>query len=163
MKKLRFFLPIIIAVIGAVLFSQCKKDHSCNMKITCQFSPNGIDAESVVPSALIYFDTNKYHNGEIDTLISQVNMPDFDNWTLDSLYKWCESSANYKYRTDASGVFEYTLPYPALLLVNAIKVVAVRDPIDNSIVGYTKYTGTVQVQVNEGETTEKTILMVETN
>ena len=102
-------------------------------------------------------------NGEIDTLISQVNMPDFDNWTLDSLYKWCESSANYKYRTDASGVFEYTLPYPALLLVNAIKVVAVRDPIDNSIVGYTKYTGTVQVQVNEGETTEKTILMVETN
>lgn len=163
MKNLRFFLPIVLAVIGAVLFSQCKKDHTCNMKVTCKYSSNGIDAGSVVPYAIITFDTSKYHNGDIDTLISMVNTPDITNWTVDSLYRWCENSANYQYKTDANGVFEYTLPYPALLLVNAIKVDAIRDTFDNSIIGYVKYTGTVQVQVNEGETTEKTILMVETN
>ena len=165
MKNLRFFLPIIIAVIGVVLFSQCKKDHSCKMKVTCKYSSNGIDTGSAVPYAIITFDTSKYHNGAIDTLISQVNLPnisDIDNWTIDSLYRWFENSANYKYRADANGVFEFTLPHPALLLVNAIKVDAIRDTLD-SIIGYVKYTGTVQVQVEEGETTEKTLLMVETN
>ena len=166
MKNLRLFLPIIIAVIGVVLFSQCKKDHSCKMKVTCKYSTNGIDAGQAVPFAIITFDTSKYHNGAVDELISQVNLPSFsdiNSWSVDSLYRWFENPANYQYRTDANGVFEYTLPYPALLLVNAVKIDAIRDTFDNSIIGYVKYTGTVQAQVNEGETTEKTILMVETN
>ena len=165
MKNLRFFLPIIIAVICVVLFSQCKKESPCKMKVTCKYSTNGIDAGSVVKDAIIIFDTNKYHEGAVDTLISQVNLPNFsdiDSWSIDSLYRWFKNPANYQYKTDANGVFEYTLPYPALLLVNAIKVDAIKDSLD-SIIGYVKYTGTVQVQVNEGETTEKTILMVETN
>lgn len=165
MKNLRFFLPIVVALTGALLFTQCKKDLSCNMKVTCKYSSNGMEGDSVVPFAVITFDTSKYHNGTVDSLISQVNLPniqDMDSWTIDSLYRWLDSTANYKYKANANGVFEFTLPYPALLLVNAIKVDAVRDSL-GSIVGYVKYTGTVQVQVNEGETTEKTLLMVETN
>lgn len=175
MKNLRFFLPIVIAVIGAVLFTQCKKDHSCNMKVTCQYSSNGLDADSVVSFAIITFDTNKYHNGAVDTLISRLNVENISDWTNDSLYKWCDegyilyrfdgtSLHPYRYDgvTDNNGVFNYTLPYPALLLVNAIKVDAIKDTLGN-ILSYVKYTGTVQVQLNEGETTEKTILMVETN
>jgi hypothetical protein len=135
MKKLKVFLPIMIALVGVLFFAQCKKDHSCNMRVTCYYSSDGMKADSVVPFALISFDTVKYNAGlAIDPAISSVqNMP-----------------------TTAQGVFTYTLQYPALLIVNAVKY----DTI-NGIAK--KYTGTTQVQVNEGETTEKTILMVETN
>lgn len=162
MKRLKLFLPIVIAVIGVVLFSQCKKDHSCKMRITCNYSPNGLDAGDAVSSAIITFDTTKYHNGDIVTLISQVNVPgNINEWAVDSLYRWSQS-ANYQYKTNENGVFEYTLPYPALLIVNAVKVEAIKDTFGN-ILEYVKYTGTMQVQVEEGETTEKTLLMVETN
>ena len=134
MKKMRVFLPIIVALVGVFFFTQCKKDHSCKMRLTCYYSSNGMDADSVVPFALISFDTVKYNSGlAVDTNIARVQ--DFP--------------------TNGLGVFEYTLDYPALLIVNAVKI--------DSVGGLAKkYTGTAQVQVNEGETTEKTILMVET-
>ncbi len=132
---MRVFLPIIVALVGVFFFTQCKKDHSCKMRLTCYYSSNGMDADSVVPFALISFDTVKYNSGlAVDTNIARVQ--DFP--------------------TNGLGVFEYTLDYPALLIVNAVKI--------DSVGGLAKkYTGTAQVQVNEGETTEKTILMVETN
>lgn len=132
---MRIFLPIIVALVGVFFFTQCKKDHSCKMRLTCYYSSNGMDADSVVPFALISFDTVKYNSGlAVDTNIARVQ--DFP--------------------TNGLGVFEYTLDYPALLIVNAVKI--------DSVNGMAKrYTGTTQVQVNEGETTEKTILMVETN
>jgi len=135
MKKMRIFLPIMMMLVGVFFFTQCKKDHSCNMRLTCYYSSNGIDADSVVPFALISFDTVKYNSGlgVIPEISSVQNMP-----------------------TDAYGVFLYTLKYPALLVVNATK----NDTVNGVA---KKYTGTTQVQVNEGETTEKTILMVETN
>lgn len=135
MKKLKVFLPIMIALVGVLFFAQCKKDHSCNMRVTCYYSSDGMNADSVVPFALISFDTVKYNAGlAIDPAISSVQ---------------CVP-------TNAQGVFTYTLQYPALLIVNAVKY----DTINGVA---KKYTGTTQVQVNEGETTDKTILMVETN
>jgi len=141
MKKLKIFLPIMIAVAGIILFSQCKKDHSCNLKLTCHYSTNGLDADTLCPYALISFDTLKYNSGlAVDPAISSVqNVP-----------------------TDAHGVFTYTLKYPALLIVNAVKFDTIRDDFGNVLETH-KYTGTTQVQLNEGETTEKAILMVETN
>ena len=135
MKKMRFFLPILVALVGMFFFSQCKKDHSCNMRLTCYYSSNGMDADSVVPFALISFDTVKYNSGL--AVLPQIS-------AVDSMM------------TDYFGVFTYTLDYPALLIVNAVKIDSVNGVAK-------KYTGTTQVQVNEGETTEKTILMVETN
>ena len=184
MKNLRFFLPIIIAVIGVVLFSQCKKkeDQLCKMRIICRYSPNGIDAGGLAPMTIITFDTTKYLNGKIDSLINLLNK-DINTWSNDSLYSWCEhgclfcdyrvdTTSNpakidtiiYKYQGVAkeNGVFEYSLSHPALLIVNAIKVDAIKDSLD-SIVGYVRYEGTAQIQVNEGETTEKTLLMTRVN
>ena len=132
---MRFFLPILVALVGMFFFSQCKKDHSCNMRLTCYYSSNGMDADSVVPFALISFDTVKYNSGL--AVLPQIS-------AVDSMM------------TDYFGVFTYTLDYPALLIVNAVKIDSVNGVAK-------KYTGTTQVQVNEGETTEKTILMVETN
>ena len=122
---MRVFLPIIVALVGVFFFTQCKKDHSCKMRLTCYYSSNGMDADSVVPFALISFDTVKYNSGlAVDTNIARVQ--DFP--------------------TNGLGVFEYTLDYPALLIVNAVKI--------DSVGGMVKrYTGTTQVQVNEGETT----------
>lgn len=132
---MKIFLPILVALVGLFFFSQCKKDHSCKMRLTCYYSSNGMDADSVVPFALISFDTVKYNSG---------------------LAVLPEISAVDSMMTDYAGVFTYTLQYPALLIVNAVKI--------DSVNGLAKkYTGTTQVQVNEGETTEKTILMVETN
>lgn len=138
---MRFFLPILVALVGMFFFSQCKKDHSCNMRLTCYYSSNGMDADSLVPFALISFDTVKYNSGL--AVLPQIS-------AVDSMM------------TDYFGVFTYTLDYPALLIVNAVKI----DPVCNEFgdtISFVKYTGTTQVQVNEGETTEKTILMVETN
>ena len=178
MRKLKIFLPILIAFAGVLLFTQCKKDHSCNMKVTCKYSSNGMDADSsVVSHAIITLDTSKYVSGlAIDTNISRLNIKDIDSWSVDSLYRWCENGCilyriddqgkkhpySYEGQTDANGEFYYSLPYPALLIVKSIKVDAIKDTLGN-ILEYVKYTGTTQVQVNEGETTEKTILMVETN
>lgn len=135
MKKMKIFLPILVALVGLFFFSQCKKDHSCKMRLTCYYSSNGMDADSVVPFALISFDTVKYNSGL--AVLPQIS-------SVDSML------------TDRLGVFTYTLDYPALLIVNAVKIDSVNGVAK-------KFTGTTQVQVNEGETTEKTILMVETN
>ena len=132
---MRIFLPVMVALVGMFFFIQCKKDHSCNMRLTCYYSSNGMDADSVVPYALISFDTVKYNSGL--SVLPQIS-------EVDSMM------------TDYFGVFTYTLDYPALLIVNAVKIDSVNGMAK-------KYTGTTQVQVNEGETTEKTILMVETN
>jgi hypothetical protein len=94
-----------------------------------------MDADSVVPFALISFDTVKYNSGL--AVLPQIS-------TVQDMM------------TDGLGVFTYTLDYPALLIVNAVKIDSVNGTAK-------KFTGTTQVQVNEGETTEKTILMVETN
>ena len=141
MKRLRIFLPIVVVLGVSVLFTQCKKDHSCNMKLTCYYSINGMSADSVVPFALISFDTVKYNSGlAVDPAISSVQ----------------------NVMADASGVFTYTLNYPALLIVNAEKIDTIKDTLGN-VLSINRWTGTSQVQVNEGETTEKTILLVETN
>ena len=132
---MKIFLPILVALVGLFFFSQCKKDHSCKMRLTCYYSSNGMDADSVVPFALVSFDTVTYNSGL--AVLPQIS-------ALDSM------------KTDGHGVFTYTLDYPALLIVNAVKIDSVNGVAK-------KFTGTTQVQVNEGETTEKTILMVETN
>ena len=87
MKKLKFFLLIVVAVIAVMLFSQCKKSNSCKMRIKCHYSSNGIDVDSTASFAIITFDTVKYLNGDIDTLISRFNVPDIDRLPNDSLYR----------------------------------------------------------------------------
>ncbi len=58
--------------------------------------------------------------------------------------------------TDANGVFEHIFDYPALLDV----VATYYDTLETGEVKY--YTGAAQIQMNESETTEKVILMMET-
>lgn len=122
----------MMACLMAVLFSQCEKDHSCKMKITCNLSNNGIDTDAVVPNAYI--------------IVGKEEYADY---------------AKAQGLTNENGVFEHTFPYPALLDVVAAYADTTFD--ENGTVTEIKYyTGGAQVQVNANETTEKTILMVET-
>ncbi len=157
MKRMRIILPVMIAVLSVAIFSQCKKDHTCNMKVTCYYSANNVDADSIVKNAIITFDTIKYTNGQVDSSIACVHLDSLDRFGNERLYEICNGN-EYPYKTDNSGVFTYTLQHPALLIVNVTKV-------DKDSTGaYIKYTSSpVQVQLNDGETTEKTILLVRTN
>ena len=181
MKRSKFFLLIVVAMACTMLLSQCNKNdgYPCKMNVTCYYSSNGIDPDSTASFTIITFDTSKYHNGDIDTLISRFNVPDIDRWSDDSLYNWCqnghilykkrrigntETVLPYKYYgvADSKGVLKYELPYPALLIVNAIKVDALKDSLDN-ITGYVRHTGTIQVELKENETVSKPIYMLRTN
>lgn len=141
MKKFRIIAIALIAVAGVFAFTQCEKDHSCRMKVNCHYSKNGMDADSVCPFTSITFDISKYTAGAV--VIPEIST------VVDTL-------------TDAAGVFEYTLDHPALLIVNATKIDSIKDET-GAVVNVKKYTGTTQVQVSEGELTEKDILLVETN
>ena len=157
MKKMRIFLPIAIAILGVIFFSQCKKDHTCNMKLTCYYSSNGMDADSLMPFTEIYFDLSKYQNGIVDSAIFPKSHDPHPAHLAPS------PAVNDSNTVVANrlGEYKYTFSYPALLLVNAFKIdTVVKAPGDTV---YVKYTGTAQVQVNEGETTEKSILLVQTN
>lgn len=132
MKKLKFVLPVLVAICLVCLFSQCEKDHNCKMKIVCHFSDNGIDTGAVAPKVFI-----------------KVGKDEYADYAKASGY------------TDNKGVFEHTFPYPALLDVVATYSDTTFDDSGN-ISSIKNYTGGAQVQVNAGETTEKTILMVET-
>ena len=157
MKKMKIFLPIAIAVLSVVFFSQCKKDHSCNMKLTCYYSSNGMDADSVMPFAEIYFDLSKYQSGIVDSSFFPVS---FDPHPAHLAPRPAVNDSNTVV-ADRFGVYSYTFSYPALLIINAFKIDTVVNGFGDTV--YLKYTGTTQVQVNEGETTEKSILLVQTN
>lgn len=132
MKKLKFLLPIVISVCLVVFFSQCKKDHDCKMKITCNFSSNGIDTGKVASKVFI-----------------KVGKDEYADYAKATGY------------TNTNGVFEHTFPYPALLDIVATYSDTTFDE-NGDVTAIKNYTGGAQVQVNDGETTEKTILMVET-
>ena len=158
MKKMRVFLSIMIAVSGVFFFSQCnKKDLDCTLRLTCRY-PSG----DTVRNAIIAFDLSRYDttNHRIDTLISRVNdtlIIDGDPLTIESipdstLFKVQNNYQIVKYSTKEEGVFTYTLPYPALLVVNAVKVDTTHD--QSGRIKYVRYKGTTQVKLDEGEITD---------
>ena len=168
MKKMRIFLPIAIAVLGVVFFSQCKKDNSCTLRVSCYYPANNNDTLVPVSNAFITFETNLYDtfNHKIDSLISLVhfyydsitdkndtilipiNIEDIPNDSLSTIL----SEGKYKYITNEKGVFTYTLPYPALLVVKATKIDSTTNA--SGIVVPVRYTATSQVKLDEGETTD---------
>lgn len=132
MKKIKFLIPVLVSFCLIALFTQCEKNHDCNMKITCNFSSNGIDTGAVAPNVHIVVGKEEY-----------ADYARADGYT------------------NSNGVFEHTFPYPALLDVIATYADTTFDE-EGNVTAVKYYTGGAQIQVNAGETSEKTILMVET-
>lgn len=135
MKKIKLFIPVmLLALCTAFLLTDCQRDHSCKMKIVCM-RYNGVDTLGALMNAHIVVGRDYYGS---------------------------RPSANYAKRdtiSDAQGVCIITFNYPALLDVNVsgYDTVHLADGTIDSIY----YTGTAQVQLNEGEMTEKTILTMQ--
>ncbi len=138
MKSNKILIVLALAVLTSFAFVQCKKDESCKMKVTCWYSSDGVALDSIAPEASISFNTEKYQNGTVDSILTKY------------LSDTC---------TDMKGVFEYTFNNPAVFIIDATKVDTIKDDLDN-VVDIIRYKGTVQLQVKEGELTEKNILLV---
>jgi len=133
MKKIRIFIPILLAAVAVFCFVKCERNHDCTMHLECYYSDNGIDTGDVCSNVHIVVGKEEY-----------ADYARADGYT------------------DANGVFEHIFPYPALLDVVATKADTIWNEEDSTITEVKYYTGAAQVQVNDGETTSKTILMVRT-
>ena len=138
MKKIKFIIPILILVLASVLLlTDCQRDHSCKMKIVCM-RYDGMDTLGTLPNAHIVVGRDFYGS---------------------------QPSAEYAKRdtvADVNGVCVITFAYPALLDVNVSGYNYIYSE-DGELVDSIYYTGTAQVQLNEGEMTDKTILTMETH
>lgn len=138
MKKFKLIISALILVTGsALLLTNCQRDHSCKMKIVCM-RYDGIDTLGTLPNAHIVVGRDFYGS---------------------------QPSAEYAKRdtvADANGVCVITFAYPALLDVTVSGYDYIYSE-DGTLQDSIYYTGTAQVQLNEGEMADKTILTMETH
>lgn len=122
---------ILVAAVVALTFTRCETKHDCKMYIRCNFTSNGVDTLGSVANAHIVVGEDHYN-----------------------------ARARAEGYTDANGVFIHTFELPALLNVLATYSDTIKDEAGN-VMAIKNYSGGTQVQLYEGETSEKTILMVE--
>ena len=137
MKKSLFFIPVIALVI-LLTMTQCKKNYSCGLKITCNYTTTGLDTGEAVANAIWEIYPGAVASGRtVHPAIEQYK---------DTV-------------TDDNGVYEHTYPYEALLNISATKVDSVKDESGNITVK--NYRGSAQVKLQEGQTVEKVVLMMQ--
>lgn len=132
MKKSLILIPFI-AVVLMLTLTQCKKNYTCGIKVTCNLTTNGTDTGAVVPGAKLVIYPNAVTSGR-------------------TVHTAIESAKNAT--ANENGVYEHTYPYEALLTVTADYT----NPETNK-----NYHGTTQIKLQEGEVIEKTVLMMATN
>ena len=91
MKKIRFILPLLAAIVLTIAFAQCTKDMKCKAVIKVYYSETGIDTGQVAANVQVEIGTNS-------------NFAQFAQATG---------------TTDDQGVFEHTFDYEAVLPVVA--------------------------------------------
>lgn len=137
MKKSLFFIPVIALVI-LLTMTQCKKNYSCGLKITCNYTTTGLDTGKAVANAILEIYPGAVASGRtVHPAIEQYK---------DTV-------------TDDNGVYEHTYPYEALLNISATKVDSVKNESGNITVK--NYRGSAQVKLQEGQTVEKVVLMMQ--
>lgn len=153
MKKFRFLVPVLAALCLTLCFTQCKKDHDCKMVLRCILSTNGVDTIGLAKGAYVYVDTTKYNYYYPGDTINGSPSGGHQCYT-DQIIRDAHG-----YATD--GTFSYTFHHPALLNMIAVYSDTLWDE-EGNVAEIHNYSGGTQVQVNDGETTEKTIVLVET-
>ena len=138
MKKSLFFIPVIALVI-LLTMTQCKKNYSCGLKVICKYTTTGLDTGKAVPGANLEIYPGAVASGR-------------------TVHPAIENGKNGV--TDENGVYEHTYPYEALLNIAATSVDTVKDDNGN-VVGINNYRGSAQVKLQEGQTVEKVVLMMQ--
>jgi len=130
-KFLNYTVIVLMAVAMVLTFSRCETKHDCKMYIKCNFTSNGVDTLGTVANAHIVVGEQSY-----------------------------DQRARAEGYTDANGVFIHVFELPALLNVLATYSDTIKDAAGN-VQSIKNYSGGTQVQLYEGETSERTILMIE--
>ncbi len=138
MKKSLFFIPVIALVI-LLTMTQCKKNYNCGLKVICNYTTTGLDTGKVVPGANLEIYPGAVASG-------RIVHPAIEN--------------GKKGVTDENGVYEHTYPYEALLNIAATYVDTVKDD-NGQVIGVNNYRGSSQVKLQEGQTVEKVVLMMQ--
>lgn len=137
MKKSLFFIPVIALVI-LLTMTQCKKNYNCGLKVICNYTTTGLDTGKAVSDAELEIYPGAVASGR-------------------TVHPAIESGKNGK--TNDKGVYEHTYPYEALLNIAATKVDSVKN--EDGSIEVKNYRGSAQVKLQEGQTVEKVVLMMQ--
>ena len=138
MKKSLFFIPVIALVI-LLTMTQCKKNYNCGLKIICKYTTTGLDTGKAVAGANLEIYPGAVASGRT---VHQA----IENGKVGV--------------TNENGIYEHTYPYEALLNISATSVDTVKDDNGN-VIGVNNYRGSAQVKLQEGQTVEKVVLMMQ--
>ena len=138
MKKSLFFIPVIALVI-LLTMTQCKKNYNCGLKVICNYTTTGLDTGKVVPGAKLEIYPGAVASGR-------------------TVHPAIESGK--KGVTDENGVYEHTYPYEALLNIAATYVDTVKNE-SGQVTEIKNFRGSAQVKLQEGQTVEKVVLMMQ--
>jgi len=95
MKKIINFIFILSCSVILLCFTQCTKDPTYKVKITCRHTNTGIDTSSVISGAAVVIGQENATEGPVDSYAKAVGL------------------------TDNNGIFEWNFKYEALLNVTA--------------------------------------------
>jgi len=131
MKRIIYIIPVLATcIIIGLVFSQCKKDTTCKVRIICKY------AESIDPE---------------DSLISGQPIPNCYVVLGKSYYA---DFARDSGRCDSKGVYETSFQYEAILEINA------SHSIEDTVLQETKYYSKKdEVRLVPGETVEKIVYL----
>ena len=128
MKKFRFLLPVVAAMIMVICFVQCQKEKPLGFKITCYYDGSNDSLISDKDNGHFYIDTTKY------LMYDSVN----------ARYNYCDTTMAKIQGKITKGIASFEgMRYPALLRVvlttdtielkvDEDNVVNMKNPADNN-------------------------------
>ena len=137
MKKSLLLIPVV-ALLLLLIMTQCKKNYNCGLRVVCRYTTTGLDTGNVVSGATLEIYPGAVASGR-------------------TVHPAIEGGKHGE--TNDKGVWEYTYPYEALLNISATFTDSVET--ETGSIEVKNYRGTAQVKLQEGQTVEKVVLMMQ--
>lgn len=152
MKRTSFFMFLIAAVGMVFFFTQCEKDHSGSVKLSCYFIQEGGDTVGPISHVYVYADTTRVSPYDhVDTLITNSGdtlLIPRTNYTNSDLL----GARGY---TGSDGSITFTFAHPILLNLMAIDTLRDVNGQDSMIYSSVQ----TQVQIKDGDVLEAPIYL----
>lgn len=151
MDKIRFlFLSFAVAAL-VLLFTQCKKDHTNVVKLSCYFVSDQQDTTGPIAGVWVEVDTNRLSPHITDSYVVGTN----GDTVYYSRTNYCsEDVRKARGYTGADGSITFEFNHP--LLMNLIALDTLKDVMGNDSM---RYSGRTEVQVKDGEDVERNIYL----
>jgi len=151
MDKIRFlFLSFGVAAL-VLLFTQCKKDHTNVIKLTCYYVSDTQDTTGPFGGVWVEVDTSRLSPHITEDYLVDVN----GDTVYYSRTNYCSDDVRRAHGyTDASGSITFEFYHPLLLNFNALDTI-----FDESGNPTMYYSGRTELQVKDGEDVEQNIYL----